>query len=142
MSGREDEYSDSLINQGPTWYQADVDATLPWIESTGIGSRANDRLAYASMMIAGSLGTPFQSFLITFKPDRGRTSSPIDDPIFGAHQRLDNDEHGYSKHGYFADHEVTAIGCTQIFKSCSEGKCVDFADYSWSSLSLPGIMSV
>ncbi|KAF2184908.1 hypothetical protein K469DRAFT_175563 [Zopfia rhizophila CBS 207.26] len=105
---------DNHGDRGATWYQTDVDSTLPWIEYKGPGKDEMEFRAYmGSLLVDGVRGDRLQNFLITFKPGEsfGATQTPSDDPIFGAHLWGTND--------YVADREVSALGCTEVFKICS-----------------------
>ncbi|KAF2816005.1 uncharacterized protein BDZ99DRAFT_457924 [Mytilinidion resinicola] len=134
-------------DQGATWFQTDVDATLPWIEYKGnpaLATHLRDDLAVGMLYGSPTVYTRFrlQNFLLTFKPGRSPvpqiTGSPSDDPIYGAHR------HGYGA-GYVADREVSALGCAEVFKVCSEDECVarPIGHFDgWLDRCYPAIMSV
>jgi hypothetical protein len=127
-------------NQGATWYQIDVDATLPWIEFKGTAYAIYNRAWKASAMLRGRQDSRLHNFLITFKPGEsyGWFENKSDDPIFGAHRTWDTDR-------YVADHEVSALGCAEIFKVCSVDQCTEppIGEIDgWLDLCYRGIMSV
>lgn len=127
-------------DQGSTWYQTDVDATLPWLEFKGTESVMQSRAWRASAMVGGSRSSRLQNFLITFKPGEslGSSKSLSDDPIFGAHRPWDTGR-------YVADREVSALGCAEVFRVCSADQCTEppIGEIDgWLDLCYPGIMSV
>lgn len=137
----------NLSGEGATWYQLDVDSALPWTEYGDVEHAEEKRIAAASAMVNGYTedrkGASIQNFLITFKPGQpyGGLENTSDDPIFGAHQH--QSEPNLS--GYVADREIVAIGCTEVFKRCSEDGCAELSskrDTIWHHLDLPGIMSI
>ncbi|CAG8978516.1 hypothetical protein HYALB_00010059 [Hymenoscyphus albidus] len=128
-SGRNEPEGDIVDTNNPhrrTWYQNDIDSTLPLItyrdtdSSFGIWERANK----ARQAVDTNL---LQNFLITIKPQAPRTyrSQPAlfksfsDDSIFGA--RLANS----GNEDFFPDREVSAIGCTETFVRCSSNQCTE-----------------
>jgi hypothetical protein len=143
--GYTNSHTNPVINrgdQGATWYQTGVDATLPWLEFKGkaypYGVR--NRVEMAIAMVLGGRDFRLQNFLITFKPGEslGWSKSRLDDPIFGAHLLWGTSE-------YVADREVSALGCAEVFKLCSVDECTELLlreNDIWAQLHYPGIMSV
>ncbi|KAF1996369.1 hypothetical protein P154DRAFT_579965 [Amniculicola lignicola CBS 123094] len=105
------------------FFQRDMDGVLPWITTKPI--RIEDvtgggRLGLIQAITHERLNFHLQNFLITLKPawfPDGQSVGPLDDPIFGA---FDLNESGKSRQ----DREVLAIGCAEVFKSCSISNCV------------------
>ena len=127
-------------DQGATWYQTGVDATLPWLEFKGTTYVMQNRVEMAVSMVRGRRGSRLQNFLITFKPGEspGSFESPANDPIFEAHYPWGTDR-------YVADREVSALGCAEVFKLCSADECTDLLESGndiWVDLCYPGMMSV
>ncbi len=145
--------------QGATWYQRNVDAVLPWMRSRDSAEQGNldatkGTGSLALCLASGSKGSQIQKFLITFKAGEtfGCSKNPLDDPIFGAHQEYFDFA---GSRTYLPDREVTAIGCTEVFKTCLTGQCVDNTKFVRTGNSMagnqheeffhlfyPGIMSV
>ncbi|PVH96980.1 hypothetical protein DM02DRAFT_658707 [Periconia macrospinosa] len=107
-------------NQGATWYQTNVDSTLPWIDTkrpSQSHSRTRESVIYGVIRAVLEQGT--QNFLITYKPGEQYPMAEVEseDPIYGAHYR--------GKGQYFPDREISALFCAEVFKMCSKDECME-----------------
>lgn len=98
--------------------QDEVDAPLPWLDLKNGAVDFARHLRYAVQLILDGPEGPLQNFMIVFKLAETRTKSSrmVDDPVFSAHTRVDND-------GYVADREFSALGCAEVFKQCTQSRC-------------------
>ncbi|CAG8961372.1 hypothetical protein HYFRA_00013833 [Hymenoscyphus fraxineus] len=116
-----------------TWYQSDVDSTLPFLTSaeTEYHSVSHKRANAVRQAVDTNI---LQTFLITIKTQTRRVYGGrsdlfkifSDDPIFGARLPKSGSQE------FFPDREVSAIGCAETFKRCSSNQCTEIFTPTWS----------